>query len=397
MKQGWEIKKLGECFEYIKNGANIKQERGAGGIPITRIETLSGGVFNRDRLGYADIETIDKYQSYVMESGDLLLSHINSKSYIGRVVVYVKEDDETIIHGMNLLRLKVLPQIITPYYIYYYSQTHKFKSQIANRRKDAVNQSSISVTDLKTVDIPVPPIAEQERIVEELDCLSGVIEKKKQQLKELDALAESIFYTMFGDPITNEKGWKVKKLGEVAKIIGGYAFKSDGFSNEGIPVLKIGNINTGKLKASPIVYYGKDERLLRYMVYPNDLVISLTGTAGKDDYGNVCILDNTYPRYYLNQRNAKIELSEHILTEYMQYMLKNPQIKSQLTGISRGVRQGNISNKDLEELDIQLPPLRLQQEFAEKIEAIEKQKELIKQSITETETLFNSRMDYYFN
>ena len=104
MKQGWEIKKLGECFEYIKNGANIKQERGAGGIPITRIETLSGGVFNKDRLGYADIKTIDKYQSYVMESGDLLLSHINSKSYIGRVVVYVKEGNETIIHGMNLCR-----------------------------------------------------------------------------------------------------------------------------------------------------------------------------------------------------------------------------------------------------------------------------------------------------
>ena len=250
---------------------------------------------------------------------------------------------------------------------------------------------------LKELQVPIPPREEQERIVEELDCLSGVIDKKREQLKQLDVLAQSIFYQMFGDPITNEKGWEVKKLKEVARIIGGYAFKSDGFSNEGIPVLKIGNINTGKLKVSPIVYYGEDERLLRYMVYPNDLVISLTGTAGKDDYGNVCILDNTYPRYYLNQRNAKIDLSEHILTGYMQYMLKNPQIKSQLTGISRGVRQGNISNKDLEELDIQLPPLRLQQEFADKIEAIEKQKELIKKSISETENLFNARMDYYFN
>ena len=216
MKQGWEIKKLGECFEYIKNGANIKQERGAGGIPITRIETLSGGVFNRDRLGYADIKTIDKYQSYVMESGDLLLSHINSKSYIGRVVVYVKEGDEAIIHGMNLLRLKVIPDLISPFYMYYYSQTHKFKSQIANRRKDAVNQSSISVADLKTLDVPIPPLSVQERIVAELDCLSGVIEKKREQLKELDALAQSIFYQMFGDPITNEKRWEVIPLKQAA-------------------------------------------------------------------------------------------------------------------------------------------------------------------------------------
>lgn len=397
MKQGWEIKKLGECFEYIKNGANIRQERGAGGIPITRIETLSGGVFNRDRLGYADIETIDKYQSYVMESGDLLLSHINSKSYIGRVVVYVKEGNETIIHGMNLLRLKVLPQIITPYYIYYYSQTHKFKSQIANRRKDAVNQSSISVTDLKTVDIPVPPLAEQERIVAELDCLSGVIEKKKQQLKELDALAESIFYTMFGDPITNEKGWEVKKLGEVTSVMGGYAFKSNLFIENGIPVLRIGNINTGQLKTSSIVFYQEDTALSKYIVYPRDLVMSLTGTAGKDDYGNVCVLDDSYPKYYLNQRNAKFVLSDNIKVEYLKYLLKDKQIKSKLTGANRGIRQGNIANRDIEELIVQIPPLTLQQEFAERIEQIEKQKQIIKESITQTEELFNSRMSYYFD
>ena len=132
MKHGWEIKEFGECFIHIKNGANIKQERGAGGIPITRIETLSGGTFNRDRLGYANLDNADRYQSYIMESGDLLLSHINSKSYIGRTVVYIKEGNETIIHGMNLLRIKVNPRIITPFFTYYYSLTDKFKNQIAS-------------------------------------------------------------------------------------------------------------------------------------------------------------------------------------------------------------------------------------------------------------------------
>ena len=101
MKQGWEIKKVGDCFESIKNGANIKQERGATGIPITRIETLSGGVFNRDRLGYANILSSEKYISYVLDDGDLLLSHINSKTYIGRTVVYNKQGNEEIIHGIK--------------------------------------------------------------------------------------------------------------------------------------------------------------------------------------------------------------------------------------------------------------------------------------------------------
>ena len=397
MKQGWEIKKLSDCFESIKNGANIKQERGAIGIPITRIETLSGGAFNRDRLGYADILSTEKYTSYILDDGDLLLSHINSKTYIGRTVVYNKLENEEIIHGMNLLRLKVIRKILSPYYAYYCFKSDLFRNQVASYRKDAVNQSSIPVTDLKKINIPVPTIAEQEKIVAELDCLSGIIEKKKQQLKEYDALAQSIFYEMFGNPIDNEKGWEVKKLGNVAKVLGGYAFKSTLFVDDGIPLLRIGNINSGVLKTSSIVFYQEDSALEKYIVYPNDLVMSLTGTVGKDDYGNVCVLDKTYPKYYLNQRNAKFVLSDNIVVDYMKYFLKDTQIKSQLTGVNRGVRQGNISNKDIEGLIVPIPPLALQQEFASKTEAIEKQKELIKQSIVETETLFNSRMDYYFN
>jgi type I restriction enzyme S subunit len=81
----------------------------------------------------------------------------------------------------------------------------------------------------------------------------------------------------------------------------------------------------------------------------------------------------------------------------LKYFLANKEIKAKLTGVNRGVRQGNISNKDIENLLTPLPPLPLQQSFAQKIESIEQQKTLIKQSIAEVETLFNSRMDFYFN
>ena len=393
MKQGWEIKKLGECFEYIKNGANIKQERGAGGIPITRIETLSGGVFNRDRLGYADIKTIDKYQSYVMESGDLLLSHINSKSYIGRVVVYVKEGNETIIHGMNLLRLKVIPDIISPFYMYYYSQTHKFKSQIANRRKDAVNQSSISVTDLKTVDVPIPPREEQERIVEELDCLSGVIEKKREQLKELDALAESIFYTMFGDPITNEKGWEVKKLGEIATSQIGITYKPENVSDndEGTIVLRSSNIQESALCFDDIVKVKCDIKANKYVQDGDILMCSRNGSFRL--VGKVAMIANLpEPMTY----GAFMTIIRSPYQAYLFAFFKISAFRSQLT-TSQTATINQITVKMLDEIKVALPPMDLQQKFADKIEAIEKQKALIKQSMTETETLFNARMDYYFN
>ena len=393
MKQGWKIKKLGECFEYIKNGANIKQERGAGGIPITRIETLSGGVFNRDRLGYADIKTIDKYQSYVMESGDLLLSHINSKSYIGRVVVYVKEGDETIIHGMNLLRLKVIPDLISPFYMYYYSQTHKFKSQIANRRKDAVNQSSISVADLKTIDVPVPPRVEQERIVAELDCLSGVIEKKKQQLKELDALAQSIFYQMFGDPITNEKGWEVKKLGEIATSQIGITYKPENVSDndEGTIVLRSSNIQNSTLCFEDIVKVKCEIKENKYVKDGDILMCSRNGSFRL--VGKVAMIANLLePMTY----GAFMTIIRSPYQAYLFAFFKSPAFRTQLT-TSKTATINQITVKMLDEIKVALPPLTLQQEFADKIEAIEKQKELIKKSISETENLFNARMDYYFN
>ena len=386
MKQGWEIKKLGECFEYIKNGANIKQERGAGGIPITRIETLSGGVFNRDRLGYADIKSIDKYHSYVMESGDLLLSHINSKSYIGRVVVYVKEGNETIIHGMNLLRLKVIPDLISPFYMYYYSQTHKFKSQIANRRKDAVNQSSISVADLKTIDVPVPPREEQDRIVAELDCLSSVIERKREQLRELDALAQSIFFQMFGDPITNEKGWEVNIIGNLAEFYNGVAHEGS-ISEDG----QYDVINSKFISTQGEIRKHCDSQI--FPLIKNDIVMVMSDVPNGKALAK-CYLIETSDKYTLNQRICAFRNYNCFKPIFLYYYLNR---HPYYLRFDDGNGQTNLRKNDVLNCPVYIPPLALQQEFADKIEAIEKQKELIKKSISEVEDLFNSRMNYYFN
>ena len=389
MKQGWAIKTIADVCTFMKNGANIKQERGAGGVPITRIETLSGGVFNRDRLGYANIATPEKYLSYVLEYGDLLLSHINSKTYIGRTVVYVPENGETIIHGMNLLRLKLDFNLMSPFYFQYYTLTDNFKAQIANRRKDAVNQSSITTTDIKTISIPVPPIAEQEKIVAELDCLFGVIEKKKQQLKELDALAQSIFYEMFGDPIENDKGWEVKTIKEVAPQ---KTYKG-----------AVPSIN------------GKYWLLNLDMVEPNTGEIVQKCYFSQEDIGNSTIIFNSENvlysklRPYLNKVIVPYEVgyatselvplcpNKDILNRiYFAHLLRSSSFVDYINGKVAGAKMPRVSMDVFRQFGVILPPLALQQDFASKIKAIEKQKELIRNSIQETETLFNSRMDYYF-
>ena len=104
---------------------------------------------------------------------------------------------------------------------------------------------------------------------------------------------------MCGDPVVNSKGWRESSLSEKLNVLGGYAFKSDQFDEiDGIPVLRIGNINAGYFKPVNMVYWKEDKSLERYAMYPGDLVMSLTGTVGKDDYGKVCILGNDYKMYY---------------------------------------------------------------------------------------------------
>ena len=193
---------------------------------------------------------------------------------------------------------------------------------------------------------------------------------------------------MFGDININEKLWKEDILKNHLKVIGGYAFKSSEFKNSGIPILRIGNINTGYFRPKDLMFWNEEDKLKNYIIYPNDIVMSLTGTVGKDDYGNVCIMGRDYEKYYLNQRNAKLELKHTLDKIYILYALKVPEIKKRLTGISRGVRQANIANKDIENLYIPIPPIELQNQFADIVKQIDKQKfESVIQSKKEMEKI----------
>lgn len=244
--------------------------------------------------------------------------------------------------------------------------------------------------------MPLHTAKEQQEIADTLDKICELIKNRKQQISKHDELVKARFVEMFGDPESNSKKWAKEPLSKHLNVVGGYAFKSELFTEEGIPVLRIGNINAGFFQAVNMVYWKKDDSLSRYMMYPGDLVMSLTGTVGKDDYGNVCVLGNNYESYYLNQRNAKLELFSSLDKYYLSQILKFPVIKKKLTGISRGVRQANISNKDILNLEIPIPPIELQNEFASFVKQIDKSKFEVQQSLEKLETLKKSLMQQYF-
>ena len=153
-----------ECFSMMRNGANIKQGQVEGGFPITRIETISDETIDREKMGYAGI--IDnKYESYYLQDGDILVSHINSLKHIGKCALYSKQEDEIIIHGMNLLCLRPIREIVVPAFAIHMLRSDIIKKQIADITKPAVNQASFSVKDFGRIKAIIPDLDEQNKFV----------------------------------------------------------------------------------------------------------------------------------------------------------------------------------------------------------------------------------------
>lgn len=322
----------------------------------------------------------------IAKKGDILIS---VRAPIGALNI---ADRECCI-GRGLASITADETICNKKYLWY-----GISSKVAelNSKGTGSTFKAISKSTLEETQIPLINLQEQQNIAEILDKVTGLISLRKQQLAKLDELVKSQFVELFGDPEKNTFCWKKQPLLEHLNVIGGYAFKSEQFSEEGIPVLRIGNINSGFFKSVNLVYWEDDDALSRYKMYPGDLVMSLTGTVGKDDYGNVCILGNDYAEYYLNQRNAKLELQDTMSKYYLSVLLKFEPIKKKLTGISRGVRQANISNKDILNLSVPIPPIELQKQFATFVEQTDKSKLAIQKSLDQLELLKKALMQNFF-
>ncbi|MDB0440181.1 restriction endonuclease subunit S [Clostridioides difficile] len=333
-------------------------------------------------------EGIDSCSLRELKENTVLLT---SRAPIGKVALVGK----TMYCNQGFKNLICNEKIVNPVYIYYWLSSQK---EYLNSLGRGATFKEISKKIVEDIEVPIQELEKQDKIVEVLDKAEELINKRKEQIEALDELVKSRFIEIFGDISKNTMGWDVTKLDELVDVIGGYAFKSTEFTNEGIPVLKIGNINAGYFKATNLMFWKKNEKLNRYLIKPEDLVISLTGTVGKDDYGNVCIMSNDYEEYYLNQRNAKLDIkNENLLDKYyLTYALKIPEVKKKLTGISRGIRQANIANKDIQNLELPIPPIELQKQLTNFVNQVDKLKSKMEASLKELEDNFNSLMQKSF-
>ena len=384
----WETVRLGDVCE-IGDGLHgtPKYDEHGEYYFINGTNLSNGRIIFDEKTKRVDENT---YKKYRIEFGNTLLMSINGT--IGNIAYYA---DEKIVLGKSAAYITTKTPNLNLTYLSHYLQSATAKQYYENNLTGSTIKN-LGLKVLRSFELPIPPLDIQRRIAETLDKVTELIILRKTQLEKLDELVKARFVELFGDPEKNTFSWKEEELSEHLTVIGGYAFKSEQFSEEGIPVLRIGNINSGFFKPVNLVYWEDDDALSRYKMYPGDLVMSLTGTVGKDDYGNVCILGNDYDVYYLNQRNAKLELQDTMNKYYLSMLMKFEPIKKKLTGISRGVRQANISNKDILNLSVPIPPIELQNQFATFVEQTDKSKVIIQQSLDTLETLKKSLMQEYF-
>jgi len=237
--------------------------------------------------------------------------------------------------------------------------------------------------------IPLPPLAEQRRIAGVLDRAEALRAKRRAALAQLDSLTQSLFLDLFGDPPTNPKGWPKVELGEVVKLVGGYAFKSEEFAAEGNAVVRISNLTGDGIDLDGIarIPNAKLGKGVGYKIQPGDILIAMSGaTTGKLGVVPLELSEDLY----LNQRvgNYRIRDAARIQREFLLGLLCSPFYQRFLWQLAAGVAQPNVSGWQLESAVVPLPPISLQREFARRVTAVEALKTTQRASLAELDALF---------
>lgn len=384
--------KLGDVFSVIRNGASIRQADGTGGLPITRIETISNRKIDRSKFGYAGIEDADKYLGYILQDMDILMSHINSEKHLGKVALYKKLGNEKIIHGMNLLMLRANKSFVYPPFATYFFETNIFLGQIKKITKKSVNQASFTVTALKEIVMDLPPLDEQRKIAAVLDKVSELIDKRRQQLDKLDLLIKSKFVEMFGD-----KDYPYKELISLIKDGAGLSYGivqpgDDGTGDMGVlrPVDLIG----GKIDTTSIKYIDRviGEGFKKTKLTGSELLITVRGTTGI-----TALTDNRFIGMNVTRGIAVIRYDNNKINPvYLNSYLKTDESQQYIHEHTRGATLQQINLSDLRVQQILVPPRYEQEKFAAFVDQTEKSKEIIKQSLEKLETLKKALMQEYF-
>lgn len=275
-------------------------------------------------------------------------------------------------------------------FLYYYLQCYHWVGS-----NKAVMGTTLNKATISKQYISIPPLSTQLAIVSELDKINELIRLKKEQLKDFDNLAQSLFYEMFGDPVENEKGWEVKKLGEIGEVKTGNtpSRSNDNFYNEKfIEWIKTDNIRNEQMNPTTAAeYLSRDGAECGRIVSKGSILVACIA-GSLSSIGKCCI---TTKNVAFNQQiNAITPYGDFCNSIYLYELIRNS-YKYIQQNATTGMKH-ILSKSIFEKMKFPLPPLSLQRLFAQRIEQIEREKSEVQKSIQDLETLQASRMQYWF-
>lgn len=385
MRKGWEYKKLGEVCEVVTGTTpktNIPEYWGKGHYWVTPAELNDTTVYIDKTERQITDEALSKTKLRLLPVGTVLLS---SRAPIGKVAIANAE-----MYCNQGFKNCICSEAIYNKYLFYFL---RLKKDYLNSLGRGATFKEISKSIVESIKIPLPPKSTQLAIVSELDKINELIRLKKEQLKDFDNLAQSLFYEMFGDPVENEKGWDVKKLKDISREIGDGLHGTPEYSevDTGCYFINGNNLENGTIVIKENTKMVSEKTKTKHYIEMDDftILVSINGTLGKVAFYNG-------ENVILGKSACYIKLEAYNDKKYIFELLKSDYFKRCAENECTGTTIRNVSLKSMRNFRCPLPPLPLQRLFAQRIEQIEREKSEVQKSIQDLETLLASRMQYWF-
>ena len=375
MRKGWEYKKLGDCTQILDSQRK----------PVTKKDRKSGIYPYYGATGIQDY-----VNKYIFDGRYVLVGEDGAKWSSFTQSAFIIEGKTWVNNHAHVLRTN---DFLVDSFLVYFLNYSDLDSYISGAIIRKLTQAS-----LRNIDIPLPPKSTQLAIVSELDKINELIRLKKEQLKDFDNLAQSLFYEMFGDPVENEKGWEVKKLDDVCIITSSKRIFADEYTNTGIPFYRSKEV-IERSKGLPISVelFISEERyneIKEKFGVPKigDILITAVGTIGK-----IWAID-TDNKFYFKDGNLVWlkDIDNQLANSCFFRRLLEYLIEEYKKTNANGAAYNALTIAKLKLMSCPLPPLSLQRLFAQRIEQIEREKSEVQKSIQDLETLLASRMQYWF-
>ena len=355
---------------HVFNGYAFKSENYTKrGVRIIRITNVKKGYIDDSEPKYYNLNKTDKLKNYLLKENDLLISLTGNVGRVGLV------DKKILPAGLNqrvaCLRAKD-SEIIDINYLYQYLNNNKFENECIKNSK-GVAQKNLSTEWIKKYIIKIPEIKEQKEITYKLKKVQDIILKKKDQIKELNEVIKSQFVEMFGDPVFNNKNWKYGIIRDLVKDVR-YGTSRPANENGRFKYLRMNNITyDGKLDITELKNIDiPDNELEKCIAEKGDILFNRTNS--RDLVGKTCVYDlddsmviaGFVIRVRTNELANPYFVSEFLNSKYMKKRLSNM--------CKNASGQSNINAQEMQNIKIYIPPIELQNQFAEFVKQIDKQK-----------------------